>query len=167
VLSVIICKSLRLISDSVLFYPWKSVCYSRLIPWAGATLTVVFSNQVKVYPILCRCVMNVTTRNFLAGLCSCQRWFKWSVLLVTGLNCNVLPSCVHFIKLTVFNRMEAFKKTCPFYHALQVSMFGWVSADIDSRISTLMRFSVVQTSWHTRVYLKNTCKAAGMSSEWY
>jgi hypothetical protein len=46
-------------------------------------------------------------------------------------------------------------------------MFGWVSASGDSQITAFMRFSLNQTSWHTRVDTKNTCKASGVSSEWH
>jgi len=46
-------------------------------------------------------------------------------------------------------------------------MFGWVNAAGDSQITAFIRFSVDQTSWHTRVDMKNTCKAFGVSSEWH
>jgi hypothetical protein len=46
-------------------------------------------------------------------------------------------------------------------------MFGWFSAAGESQITAFMRFSVDHTSWHTRVDMKNTCKATGMSSEWH
>ena len=59
--SLIICIRLLLFADSVQFYPWQFLCTCRLNPCAVATFVVVdFSNQFKLYPILCRYVMDLS-----------------------------------------------------------------------------------------------------------